>query len=171
MKFSVLNRFTGSVQFEAEIDCADDAPTSIKLGLAVKWAVSAGANLAGAYLACANLAGAYLDGANLAGANLAGANLAGAYLACANLAGAYLAGANLDGVYGIKKIVTISPIGSQNGCLTAVLTDDGSIRCTRGCFAGTLDEFEAAVAKSHGDSRFGVEYRAVIALIRLRFAP
>jgi len=93
-KFEVTN-WSGSVQFTAEIDCAEDAPRRIKLGLAVQWARKTGANLADANLAGANLAGANLAGANLAGANLAGANLAGAYLAGANLAGANLAGAYL----------------------------------------------------------------------------
>ena len=38
MKFEVSNRWTGDVQFTAEIDCHKDASNSIKLGLAVKWA-------------------------------------------------------------------------------------------------------------------------------------
>ena len=102
MKFDVLNRFTGEVQFTAEIECKDDELPSVKLGLAIEWAYKTranldGANLDGAYLARANLDGANLAGAYLAGANLDGANLAGAYLARANLDGAYLAGANLDG--------------------------------------------------------------------------
>ena len=70
IKFDVFNRFSGAVQFTAEIDCADDAPESVKLGLAVKWAVRAHASLYGA-----SLYGANLDGANLNGANLYGANL------------------------------------------------------------------------------------------------
>ena len=78
IKFDVRNRFSGQVQFTAELDCDESSSYSVKLGLAVNWAIKAGANLAGAYLA----------GANLAGANLAGANLADAYLAGANLAGA-----------------------------------------------------------------------------------
>ncbi len=98
MKFEVKNRFTGNVQFTADIACGEDEPISIKLGLAVRWAYNAGAdlagaNLAGADLAGANLARAYLAGADLAGADLAGADLGGAYLAGADLAGAYLAGA------------------------------------------------------------------------------
>ena len=80
-KFEVRNRFTNAVQFTAEISVTPDMTYSVKLGLAVKWAVKADANLADAYLAGANLAGAYLAGANLAGANLAGANLARANLA------------------------------------------------------------------------------------------
>jgi uncharacterized protein YjbI with pentapeptide repeats len=99
MKFDILNRFTGAVQFTAEIECAEDALSSIKLGLAVRCAVKARANLAGANLADANLADANLAGAYLAGANLARANLADAYLAGANLADANLADANLAGAY------------------------------------------------------------------------
>jgi len=117
IKFNVTNRFTGRVQFTAEIDCSEEESGSVKLGLAVKWAVKTdanlalanlagayltdanleGANLKGAYLAGADLAGANLAHANLTGADLAGANLAHANLTGANLAGAYLAGANLTG--------------------------------------------------------------------------
>jgi hypothetical protein len=109
VKFEVRNRFTGEVQIPAEIECAEDAPVSVKLGLAVKWAVKTRANLARANLAGADLAGAYLADANLARVDLADANLAGAYLADANLARAdladaylaraYLADANLAGAY------------------------------------------------------------------------
>ncbi len=70
IKFDVLNRFTGAVQFTAEIECDEGASVSVKLGLAVRWAVKARANLADANLARAHLAGAYLAGANLAGADL-----------------------------------------------------------------------------------------------------
>ncbi len=58
MKLDVTSRFTGETLFTAEIDCADDASTSIKLGLAVKWAVKTGANLYGANLSRASLDGA-----------------------------------------------------------------------------------------------------------------
>jgi uncharacterized protein YjbI with pentapeptide repeats len=95
MKFEIKNRFTGAVQVTAEIECDEDESVSIKLGLAVKWAVNARANLADANLADADLADADLAGANLAGANLAGADLADADLAGANLAGANLADADL----------------------------------------------------------------------------
>ena len=97
MKYEVLNRYTSEVQFTAEIDCEESASRSIKLGLAIKWALASDANLVGANLINANLAGANLVGANLINANLAGANLAGANLVGANLAYANLAGANLVG--------------------------------------------------------------------------
>ena len=97
IKFDVHNRFTGAVQFTAEIDCTERASRSVKLGLAVKWAIETGANLVGADLARANLARANLARANLAGANLAGANLVGANLVGADLVGASLADADLVG--------------------------------------------------------------------------
>jgi len=100
--FDVMNRFTGLVQFTAQIECAADALPSIKMGLAIKWAYLSGANLSGANLSRANLSGAYLSRAYLIGANLSGANLSGAYLSDANLSGAnlsdaYLNRANLSG--------------------------------------------------------------------------
>ncbi|NZD50496.1 pentapeptide repeat-containing protein [Rhizobium leguminosarum] len=95
MKFDILNRFTGEVQVTAEIDCPVDSLPSLKLGLAVKWAIKEKANLYGANLDGANLYGANLDGANLYGANLDGANLVRANLVRANLDGANLYGANL----------------------------------------------------------------------------
>lgn len=61
MKFEIKNRWSGSVIFTAEIECAADAPHSVKLGLAVRVAIKSGANLAGADLEGANLTGANLS--------------------------------------------------------------------------------------------------------------
>jgi hypothetical protein len=173
MHVEVRNRFTGAVQFTAEIECAPDATTSIKLGLAVRWAVNAGANLARADLAGANLADAYLADANLAGAylaradladadlaraNLAGANLADANLAGANLARAYLAGANLAGAYlaradlaGAGKIISFGPVGRAKRIGYAVAHED-SPHIQLGCFWGSLDEACAAISAKYGEN-------------------
>ncbi len=84
IKFDVLNRFTGEVKFTAEIDCADDVPRSVKLGLAARWgyknkdAALRGADLRGADLRGADLRDADLRDANLRDANLWGADLRGA---------------------------------------------------------------------------------------------
>ena len=78
MKFEVRKLWASEIAFIAEIECADDASTSIKLGLAVKWAVKTRADLSRANLSGADLSGANLSGANLSGANLYGANLYGA---------------------------------------------------------------------------------------------
>ena len=54
-KFEVRNRWTGAVQFTAEIIVTPDMLPSVKLGLAVKWARKNDADLSGAYLSGADL--------------------------------------------------------------------------------------------------------------------
>ena len=97
MKFEIKNRWTGDVQFTAEIDADENTSLGIKVGLAVRRAYQSGANLSRANLSDANLSGANLSGAYLRDANLSGANLSGAYLRGANLSDAYLSGAYLRG--------------------------------------------------------------------------
>jgi hypothetical protein len=80
IKFDVKNRFTGAVQFTAEIDCGDDASPGIKLGLAVTWAKKEDANLRGA-----DLRGADLRGVDLRDANLRGAHGINDYVKCIQL--------------------------------------------------------------------------------------
>ena len=84
IKFEVRSRWTGHVQFVAEIEADESAPFAIKVALAVKWALKSGANLSGALLSGANLSGALLSGADLSGANLRSADLSGANLSGAN---------------------------------------------------------------------------------------
>jgi len=178
MQFEIRNRFTGKVQIRAEIECADDALSSIKLGLAVRWGIKSvaglsradlsgadlsganlsmanlsmadlsGANLSRAYLSGANLSGANLSGANLSRADLSGANLSGANLSRANLSMAYLSGAYLSRA---GNFISFGPIGRDRRIGYAVLHDDGS-RVQLGCFWGTLDEACKAIAAKYGES-------------------
>ena len=67
MQFEIKSRWSGVVIFTADVEADESAIASIKLGLAVKVAVKARADLRGA-----NLRGADLSGANLRGANLNG---------------------------------------------------------------------------------------------------
>jgi len=106
-KYEVRNRFTGEVQFTATISVTPDMLPSVKLGLAVRWGRSNGANLSGADLRGANLRDANLRDANLRGANLSGADLSGANLSGADLSGANLRGADLRGADWIPKIENI----------------------------------------------------------------
>ena len=92
MQFEIKSRCSGAVIFTAYIEADESDSASIKLGLAVRVAVKARANLRGA-----NLRGAYLSGAYLIDAHLIDANLRGA-----NLRGANLRGANLNGVCGLN---------------------------------------------------------------------
>jgi hypothetical protein len=96
MQYEIRNRWTGEAQFTAEIDATDGAPRSLKIGLAIKWALKNRANLRDANLSDADLRGADLSGANLSDADLRGANLSDANLSDADLRGADLRGANLS---------------------------------------------------------------------------
>ncbi len=75
IKFDVLNRFSGAVQFTAEIDCKAYTPQSWRLRLALLWGIEHKANLSSANLSSADLSGANLSSADLSSANLSWANL------------------------------------------------------------------------------------------------
>jgi hypothetical protein len=146
IKFQIRNRSTGAVQVRAEIECAGDALTLIKLGLAVQWAVRNKADLRGA-----DLHGAVLRWADLRGVNLHGADLHGAILHGADLRRVDLHGADLRGVdlHGAKSIVSFGPVGKERRIGYAV-AHHGGPRIQLGCFWGTLDEACAAIAKKYG---------------------
>lgn len=64
--------------------------------------------------------------------------------------------------------ICIYPIGSERGVFTAYKNQLGGISCNRGCFSGTLEEFEAAVEKTHKGTKYEEEYKLVIELVRKR---
>ena len=104
MQFEIKNRYTWEIPFTAEIECEDNESISIKLGLAVKYAIKRGADLSGADLGGADLRGADLRGAHIRGAHIRGADLraadlSGAFLNGAHIRGADLRGADLNGAY------------------------------------------------------------------------
>ena len=131
------------------------------------------ANLRNVDLRNADLCGADLSGANLYNADLCGADLSGANLSGANLYNADLIGATryMDGETAIKlrgprPVLFIGPIGSENGTFMAFLTTAG-VKIERGCFVGTLAEFEAAVKETHAENdRHKAEYLAVVEFVK-----
>ena len=180
----ILNRFTGSLIFEAEVSGETE---SIRLGMAVKLAIAAKANLRWANLSAANLSAADLyaadlRSADLRSANLCAANLESANLESANLYAADLRSANLESAYlesaylrsanlesdckliGSRPVFQIGPIGSRSAYLMAFFTDGGIIIRT-GCFQGTIEEFKKSVNRDHEYSVHGQEYLAAAALI------
>ena len=74
-------------------------------------------------------------------------------------------------VSGNNDLLLITPIGRDNGALLAVRTADGGIICTRGCFAGTIEELDAASLSAHvGEyACHRPVYVAAIALIKAKF--
>jgi len=173
MSKQIKHRYTEAVLFDGDAGMTTrqvlEKATASKANL--YGADLRGANLRGANLRGANLYGVDLYGANLYGADLRGANLRGANLYGANLYGADLRGANLGGAnLGEKKLVgdrpffTIGPIGSRSDYLQAFITDSG-VMIRAGCFFDTRDQFELAVAETHGMNNHGTEYLAALALI------
>ena len=114
MKFEVKNRFTGDVQFTAEIH-TESEDTTFRLGLAVTWAMESGANLCGADLRdadlrCADLCDACLRGADLRYSDLRSADLYGADLRYSDLRFADLCNACLRGA-GLEHNKTVISCG------------------------------------------------------------
>jgi len=186
-QFEIKHRHTNAVLYAGGGETLRDVVVAaVKSGAYLR-----GADLGGADLGGADLRGAYLGGADLGGADLRGADLRGAYLRVAYLGGADLRGADLRGAYlggadlggadlrgadlrgadlggakliGDRPFLQIGPIGSRSDFLLSFVTDKG-VMVKAGCFNGTLDEFSAAVDKTHGDSVYGIEYMTAIAMI------
>ncbi len=68
LKFEIRNRWTGDIQFVAEIAADETSPYGFNIALAVKLALGNNADLGGADLGGANLGGANIGGADLGGA-------------------------------------------------------------------------------------------------------
>ncbi|MGM8137481.1 hypothetical protein [Enterococcus italicus] len=71
-------------------------------------------------------------------------------------------------INGPLTLITISPIGSENGTLTAYKNNKGGISVNRGCFSGTLEEFKQSVKKTHGKNKHAKTYKLAIELIKSR---
>jgi hypothetical protein len=97
-----------------------------------------------------------LEKATAAKADLYGADLRGADLYGANLCGKKLVGD--------RPFLAIGPIGSRSDYLQAFITDAG-VMIRAGCFFDTRDQFELAIAETHGMNNHGTEYLAALALI------
>ena len=74
-----------------------------------------------------------------------------------------------DGWVSVQRLAP-SDFTRSSATLTAVHREDGTIELSTGCFRGTVDEFVAAVDKTHAQNEHGRAYRAAIELIRIRFA-
>jgi hypothetical protein len=67
------------------------------------------------------------------------------------------------------NIITFGGVGRDYATLTAFKNTDGVVRINRGCFNGTLKEFEKAVKEKHGNNQYGKEYKLIIKVIKERF--
>ena len=71
-------------------------------------------------------------------------------------------------VCGDGTIFWIGAIGSRNGTTTFFKCTDNKIRVVCGCFFGDLDEFAAAVKKTHGDNQHAKVYQLAIQMAKER---
>ena len=71
-------------------------------------------------------------------------------------------------VYGRKHILWVSMIGSRNDTVTFMRSKEKKIIVAVGCFCGTIDEFEKAVKKTHGDNEHAKAYMLAVELAKLR---
>jgi hypothetical protein len=71
-------------------------------------------------------------------------------------------------VSGNAEVCWFSNVGSENGTLTAMKDKSGGIIVNRGCFNGTLQEFQDAVKERHGDNEHGRMYAALITAIKIK---
>ena len=69
-------------------------------------------------------------------------------------------------VYGNADIMQIGPIGSRDGITTFFKNQENGISVRCGCFYGRIEEFEEAVQKTHGGTKYEKEYMAAIAAAR-----
>ena len=151
INFNILNRWTGNVQFTAEINCPEDAPYRVKLGLAVRWGVKNGAVLRGADLSGAVLRGAVLRDADLSGADLSGAVLRGAVLS------------------GDKLVKWIAEARRGDGySFIALLTERNGVKIKAGCRWFTEAEFRAHVAANYLGTDKATETLAILDYLAVR---
>lgn len=67
-----------------------------------------------------------------------------------------------------NHFLVIGPIGSRYDYTTFYRNKDNGITVKCGCFLGGVDEFLAAVEKTHGDSKHGQAYRAAAELAKIQ---
>ena len=145
----IRNRWTGAVQFEAEIDADQDAGVGIKVGLAVKWARDNSAVLRGADLRGAVLRGAVLRDAVLRGADLSGADLSDAVLRGAVLSDAVLRGADLRGAVlrdAVLRGAVLSDADLRDAVLRGADLRGADLRSFKADMWATLTENRAEVS-------------------------
>ena len=65
-------------------------------------------------------------------------------------------------------LLEIGIIGSRDDVTTFFRTKEKQIYVRCGCFYGDVDEFAAAVAKTHGDSKHGKVYRMAIEMAKVQ---
>lgn len=175
--YQLKHHRTGAVLFKCELDAEPlGAPDSRRRGAAIKLAVRAYANIAGADLSGADLNGArlisaYLNGADLRNAGLRGADLRNAKLRGADMRDACLRGADMRGAdltgANIAGVADLIGAGAPNGWHAFGWHRDG-VRVRVGCHDLTLEEGRAywADKPDRAEVRAALDYIEAVARLR-----
>ena len=90
-----------------------------------------------------------------------------------NIKDMYIGSDSTIGDYGImtsnKDLMNIHGLGSRFDTTTFYRGKENTIYVVCGCFNGTLEEFENRVELTHGDNKFGRDYKMAIKLARSFF--
>ena len=142
-------------------------------------AVVSGGEVSGGEVSGGVVSGGLVRGGVVSGGVVSGGVVSGtAVVSGGEVSGGVVSGGVVSGgevssgwVSGNNDLLLITPIGRDNGALLAVRTADGGIICTRGCFAGTIEELDAASLSAHvGEyACHRPVYVAAIALIKAKF--
>lgn len=176
-------KYNADSLFKADLRNADLRGANLRMEFLrnadLRGAKLSGADLEGADLMGADLRWADLDYANLKEADLERANLRYAFLRNSDITGACLTHtelfANSDGakvhkeytIIGDNGIMTIGYLGSRYDYTIFFNCQEIIVRC--GCYCGTIDEFEKKVKETHGDNKYGMEYRDTIEYVKKIF--
>ena len=154
---SLSQAVVDAVRVKANLSCADLSGSNLS-----------GANLSRSDLSGANLSRSDLSRADLSRADLSRSDLSGSYLSGADLSGSDLSGAYLSGAYLDSKycFLSISPIGSEKGCLWVMRNEVGVLMYNRGCFSGTEEQFVTAVKVKHAGTEYERKYLAAVEFIK-----
>ena len=69
-------------------------------------------------------------------------------------------------VYDNNAVIQVGPIGSRYDFTTFFKNIDNGISVKCGCFYGTIEEFKAAVKKTHSGTKYEKEYMAAIEMAK-----
>ncbi len=141
IKFEIKNRFSGDVQFTAEIDCDEGASYCVKVGLAVKWGVENRADLSRAYLS-------------------------GADLSRADLSGAYLSGAKIGEHIIIRKVAQVRRDDGYE--FIGFALEDGGLLIRAGCQTRLIADYRKHVEDDYPDTPKAAETLSILDFIQTR---
>lgn len=71
-------------------------------------------------------------------------------------------------VFSASHVLVIGAIGSRDDFTTFFRDKDNEITVKCGCFLGKIDKFLEKVTQTHGDSKYGLVYRAPVEVARLQ---